>query len=113
MNIAWLLVLGAIIPLLDSTMVNIAIKHLSNDFSIGLDLIQGVISLIILMILKLSNFTPANIKAKFDFIGIILLGSSSAALIYGITKAAKSATLNNSTSIAYAVAGGFRKVSVC
>lgn len=229
MNIAWILVLGAIMPLLDSTMVNITIKHLSNEFSIGLDLIQWVItgyvlamaisvplagwmvqqfngrwlmiganilflaasvasgfswsinSLIIfrivqgfsaglimtlvttlaievagrermgrvmstvgipmilgpvlgpvigamivqflswryiffvnvpigilaiaLMILKLPDFTPANVKAKFDFIGIILLGAASAALIYGITKAAKSATFNNSTTIAYVVAG--------
>jgi MFS family permease len=44
MNIAWILVLGAVMPLLDSTMVNIAIKYLSNDFSIGLDLIQWVIT---------------------------------------------------------------------
>lgn len=229
MNIAWILVLGAIMPLLDSTMVNIAIKHLSNDFSIGLDLIQWVItgyvlamaisvplagwmvqrfngkwlmiganilflaasiasgfgwsiqSLIIfrviqgisagfimtlvttlcvetagrermgrlmstigiptvlgpilgpvigavivqflswryiffvnvpigilaisLMIWKLPDFTPANVKAKFDFIGIILLGASSAALIYGITKAAKNTTFSNSTTIGYVAAG--------
>lgn len=229
MNIAWILVLGAIMPLLDSTMVNIAIKHLSNDFSIGLDLIQWVITgyvlsmaisvplvgwavqrfngkwlmtganivflaasiasgfswninsliifrivqgfgagfimtlvttlcveiagrdrmgrmmstvgipmilgpilgpvigavivqfmswryiffvnvpigiiAIVLMILKLPDFTPVNTKAKFDFIGIILLGASSAALIYGITKAAKNATFNNSTTIGYVAAG--------
>jgi EmrB/QacA subfamily drug resistance transporter len=229
MNIAWILVLGAVMPLLDSTMVNIAIKHLSSDFSIGLDLIQWVItgyvlsmaitvplagwmvqrfngkwlmiganivflaasiasgfsgsiqSLIIfriiqgsgagiivtlvttlcveiagrermgrmmstigiptvlgpilgpvigavivqtlswryiffvnipigilaitLMILKLPDFTPANMKAKFDSIGILLLGASSAALIYGITKAAKNATFNNSATIGYVVAG--------
>ena len=229
MNIAWILVLGAVMPLLDSTMVNIAIKHLSNDFGIGLDLIQWVItgyalsmaisvplagwmvqrfngkwlmiganivflaasiasgfsgninSLIIfrivqgfsvgfimtlvttlcvevagrermgrmmsavgipavlgpilgpvigavivqflswrciffvnipigilaitLMILKLPNFTPARIKAKFDFVGIILLGAGSAALIYGITKAAKNATFNNSATIGYVAAG--------
>ncbi|TCL59823.1 EmrB/QacA subfamily drug resistance transporter [Kineothrix alysoides] len=229
MNIAWILVLGAVMPLLDSTMVNIAIKHLSNDFSIGLELIQWVItgyvlsmaisvplagwmvqrfngkrlmiganivflaasiasgfswsihSLIIfrivqgfsagfimtlvttlcveiagrermgrlmstigiptvlgpilgpvigavivqflswryiffvnipigilaiaLMILKLPDFTPTNKKVKFDFIGIILLGASSAALIYGITKAAKNATFNNSTTIGFVIAG--------
>lgn len=229
MNIAWILVLGAVMPLLDSTMVNIAIKHLSNDFGIGLDLIQWVItgyalsmaisvplagwmvqrfngkwlmiganivflaasiasgfsgninSLIIfrivqgfsagfimtlvttlcvevagrermgrmmsavgipavlgpilgpvigavivqflswryiffvnipigilaitLMILKLPNFTPAKIKAKFDLVGIILLGAGSAALIYGITKAAKNATFNNSATIGYVAAG--------
>ena len=235
MNAAWILVLGAIMPLLDSTMVNIAIKHLSSDFSIGLDLIQWVItgyvlamaisvpvvgsmvqrfngkwlmiganilflatstaagfswnihSLIIfrvvqgisagfimtlvttltvevagrermgrlmstvglpmvlgpilgpvigavivqflswryiffvnvpigilaitLMILKLPNFTPANIKAKFNFIGILLLGAASAALIYGITKAAKSASFNNSTTIAF-IAVGFAILAI-
>ncbi len=229
LNIAWILVFGAMMPLLDSTMVNIAIKHLSSDFSIGLELIQWVItgfvlamaisvplvgwavqrfngkwlmiganilflaasiasgfswsinSLIIfrvvqgfsagfimtlvtalgievagrdrmgrmmstvgipmllgpifgpvigavivqflswryiffvnipigmiaiaLMIWKLPNFTPANLKAKFDFIGIILLGTASAALIYGITNAAKSAAFNNGTTIAFVVAG--------
>ncbi len=229
MNIAWILVLGAVMPLLDSTMVNIAIKHLSNDFSIGLDLIQWVITgyvlsmaisvplagwmvqrfngkwlmiganigflaasiasgfsgsihsliifriiqgfgagfivtlvttlcveiagkdrmgrmmsaigiptvlgpilgpvigavivqflswryiffvnipigilAVILMTLKLPDFTPANMKAGFDFIGIILLGASSAALIYGITKAAKSAAFNNNATIGYVVAG--------
>ena len=229
MNIAWILVFGAIMPMLDSTMVNIAIKHLSADFSLGLDLIQWVITgyvlsmaisvpltgwmaqrfngkwltiganivflaasiasgfsgsiylliifrivqgfsagfistlvsilivevagrermgrlmsaiaipsvlgpilgpvigavivqylswrfiffvnipigiiTITLMILKLPNFTPANVKAKFDFIGITLLGASSAALIYGIAQAAKTATFNNSTTIGYIVAG--------
>ncbi|MDR1971638.1 MAG: DHA2 family efflux MFS transporter permease subunit [Treponema sp.] len=229
MNIAWILVLGAVMPLLDSTMVNIAIKHLSNDFFIGLDLVQWVITgyvlamaisvpfvgwmvkrfngkwlmvdanllflaasiaagfsgnilmliifriiqgicagfivtlvsalcahiagqdrmgrmmstigiptvlgpilgpvfgalivqflswryiffinipigifVITLMILKLPDFTPADRKAKFDFIGIILLGASSAALIYGIAKAATSAAFNNSATIGFVVAG--------
>ncbi len=229
MNIAWILVLGAVMPLLDSTMVNIAIKHLSNDFSIGLDLIQWVITgyvlsmaisvplagwtvqrfngkwlmtganivflaasiasglswsvysmiafrivqgfsagfimtlvttlcveiagrermgrlmstigiptvlgpilgpvigavivqflswryiffvnipigilAIALMILKLPDFTPANRKAKFDFMGITLLGASSSALIYGISKAAKNAAFSNSTTIGFVVAG--------
>lgn len=229
MNMAWILVLGAIMPLFDSTMVNIAIKHLSNDFSTGLDSIQWVITgyvlamaisvpfvgwivqrfngkwlmiganmlflaasitsglswsinalivfrivqgissgfimtlvttlcievagservgrlmstvgipmvlgpilgpvigavivqflswryiffvnvpigilAIVLMILKLPNFTPVNRKAKFDFFGILLLGASSAVLIYGITRAAKNAAFNNSTTISCIVAG--------
>lgn len=229
MNIAWILVLGAIMPLLDSTMVNIAVKHLSSDFGVGLDLIQWVITgyvlamavsvplagwmvqrlngkllmvganilflvasitsgfsnsinsliayrivqgisagfimtlvvtlcvetagsermgrlisaisipmvlgpilgpvvgavivqflswryiffvnipvgiiAVILMILKLPGYIPANPKAKFDLIGIILLGSSSATLIYGITKAARSAAFNNSTTVGYVVTG--------
>ncbi len=229
MNIVWILVLGAIMPLLNSTMVNIAIKHLSNDFSTGLDSIQWIITgyvlamavsvplvgwmvqrfngkwlmisanivflvtsissglcwninfliisrivqgfsagfimtlvttlaievagnermgrvmstvgipiilgpifgpvigalivqflswryiffinipvgilAIILMILKLPDFTPANVNAKFDFIGIALLGISSASLIYGITQASKKSTFNNSKTITYVVAG--------
>jgi EmrB/QacA subfamily drug resistance transporter len=229
MNIAWILVLGAIMPLLDSTMVNIAIKHLSYDFCTGLDSIQWVISgyvlsmaisvplagwmvqrfngkwlmisanilfltasiasgfswsinsmiifriiqgisagfimtlvitlgievagrdrmgrmmstigipmvlgpilgpvigavivqflswryiffvnipigilAITLMIIKLPNFTPVNRKAKFDFIGITLLGASSATLIYGIAKAAKNTTFNNIVTITYVASG--------
>ncbi len=229
MNTAWILVLGAIMPILDSTMVNIAINHLSKDFSSGLDLIQWVITgyvlamaisvplvgwavqrfngkwlmiganvlflaasiacgfsgsigsmiiyriiqgfsagfimtlvttlaievagrermgrvmstvgipiilgpifgpvigafivqflswryiffvnipigiiAVVLMILKLPNFKPSNVKAKFDFIGILLLGASSSALIYGITKAAKKATFHNSLTIGYVIAG--------
>jgi EmrB/QacA subfamily drug resistance transporter len=229
MNIAWILVFGAIMAILDSTMVNIAINHLSNDFSTGLDSIQWVITdyvlsmaisvpfagwtvqrfngkwlmiganvlfvaasvasglswsinsmivfrivqgfsagfimtlvstlcievagkdrmgrvmsavgipmvlgpilgpvigavivqfmswryiffvnapigiiAIVLMVMKLPDFAPINIKAKFDFIGIILLGASSATLIYGITKAAKTGRFNNSASIGYIAAG--------
>lgn len=228
-NIAWILVLGTMMPLFDSTMVNIAIKSLSNSFGSGLDLIQWVITgyvlsmavsvplagwavqcfngkwlmiganavflatsiasglswnihsliifrivqgfsagfimtlvttlcvdvaggdrmgqmmstvgiplilgpilgpvigavilqflswryiffvnipigilAIVLMVLKLPNFTPVNIKARFDFIGIVLLSASSASLIYGISKSAKRATFNNRTTIAYVVAG--------
>jgi EmrB/QacA subfamily drug resistance transporter len=229
MNVAWILVLGAVMPLLDSTMVNIAVKHLSNDFGVGLELIQWVITgyvlamaisvpfagwavqrfngkclmiganilflvasiasgfsrginllivsrilqgisagfimtlvvalcvetagsermgrlmstigipmvlgpiigpvigavilqlltwrhiffvnipigvlAIILMVLRLPDFTPADIKERFDFIGIFLLSFSSASLIYGISKAAKSATFNNSITISYVVYG--------
>lgn len=229
MNVAWILVLGAIMPLLDSTMVNIAINHLSQDFRIGLDSVQwaitgyvlamaiavplagwaalrfngkwlmvgangvflatsigaglsGSIQALILfrivqglsagfimtllttlvvqiagsermgrmmstvgipmvlgpilgpvigalivqfyswryiflinipigliaiafMVLKLPNFTPVNPKAKSDFTGILLLGGSSAALIYGISKAAKSAVLINGATMGYVMAG--------
>ena len=44
MNVAWILVLGAIMPLLDSTMVNIAIQDLSVDFNVGLGFIQWAIT---------------------------------------------------------------------
>lgn len=229
MNVAWILVLGAIMPLLDSTMVNIAINHLTQDFGIGLDSVQWAITgyvlamaiavplagwaalrfngkwlmigangvflatsvgaglsgniqvlilfrivqglsagfimtllttlavqiagsermgrmmstvgipmilgpilgpvigallvqfyswryiflinipigliAIALMILKLPAFTPVNPKAKSDFTGIFLLGGSSAALIYGISKAAKNTVLTNGTTLGYVMAG--------
>jgi EmrB/QacA subfamily drug resistance transporter len=228
-NAAWILVLGAIMPMLDSTMVNIAINHLAKDFNTGLDSIQwvttgyvlataifvpitgwavqrfngkwlvimaniifligsilsglswdvtsmivfriiqgaaagmimplmstllaqiagpkymgrvisiigipvvlgpilgpvigamiiqnfswrwifyvnvpvGIIALFFL-ITKMPNFTPVNKKAKFDFIGIILLAIASSTLIYGITQAAKDATFNNSATIGFVIAG--------
>ncbi|MDR0847065.1 MAG: multidrug efflux MFS transporter [Lactobacillales bacterium] len=229
MNAAWILVLGAIMPMLDSTMVNIAINHLSRDFGASLSAIQWVITgyvlsiaitvpiagwaaqkfngkflmiganviflicsiacglswsipsmvffrvvqgigagiimtlvmtliveiagqgymgrlisviglptmlgpilgpvigaliiqfvswrwlffvnvpvgiiAIIMMAWKLPNFVPSNVKAKFDFIGITLLGAASASLIYGITEAAKDHTFNNSSTITFVIAG--------
>ncbi|OQM46842.1 MFS transporter [Anoxybacillus sp. UARK-01] len=43
-NIALLLVLGAIAPMLDSTMVNIAVNDLEKDFHSSLDTIQWVVT---------------------------------------------------------------------
>jgi len=233
-NTGWILVLGALMPMLDSTMVNIAINHLSHDFNTGLDSIQwvttgyvlataiavpiagwaiqrfdgknlviganvlfllgsilsglswnidamiifrivqgaaagfilplmstlmaqiagpqymgrlmsiigipivlgpilgpvvgaiiiqsvswrwiffvnvpvGVIA-IALMMWKLQHFTPVNPQAKFDFVGITLLGIISATLIYGITDAAKNATFNNGATIGFTIAGIFSLV---
>jgi Major Facilitator Superfamily. len=43
-KIALVLVLGAIAPMLDSTMVNIALNDFSKDFHTSLDTIQWVIT---------------------------------------------------------------------
>lgn len=43
-NQAWIIVLGAIAPLLDSTMVNIALDHLARSFNTGLDTVQWVVT---------------------------------------------------------------------
>ncbi|GFH40085.1 MDR family MFS transporter [Lactococcus insecticola] len=43
-NTAWILVIGAIMPMLDSTMVNISIEKLNQDFATSLSTIQWVIT---------------------------------------------------------------------
>lgn len=91
-------------PILGPVIGAVIVQFLSWRYIFFVNVPIGILA-ITLMILKLPDFTPANIKAKFDYIGIILLGTASAALIYGISKAAKNATFNNSTTIAYVVAG--------
>lgn len=44
LNQAWIIVLGAIAPMLDSTMVNIAVNHLSKSFHAGLSTVQWVVT---------------------------------------------------------------------
>ncbi len=56
-NQAWIIVLGAIAPLLDSTMVNIAINHLSRDFSTGLSTVQWVVTGYLLAMVVAVPFT--------------------------------------------------------
>ncbi|MGL5687345.1 MAG: MFS transporter, partial [Weissella cibaria] len=43
-NMAWVLVLGAFAPMLDATMVNIAVNDLARDFGASLSTIQWVIT---------------------------------------------------------------------
>lgn len=52
-----------------------------------------------LMIRTLPRFEPFNRKSKLDIFGILDLSAMSAALIYGITKAADHATFKNSESL--------------
>ena len=91
-------------PILGPVIGAVIVQFLSWRCIFFVNIPIGILA-ITLMILKLPNFTPAKIKAKFDLVGIILLGAGSAALIYGITKAAKNATFNNSATIGYVAAG--------
>lgn len=52
-----------------------------------------------LMMRTLPNFEPFNRKSKLDIFGILDLSAMSAALIYGVTKAADHATFKNSESL--------------
>lgn len=54
-----------------------------------------------LMMRTLPAFEPFNRESKLDIFGILDLSAMSAALIYGITKAADHATFNNSESLTW------------
>ncbi|MDF9843682.1 MFS family permease [Paenibacillus sp. PastF-1] len=58
-----------------------------------------------LMMKKIPDFEPFNKESKLDLFGIIVLSSMSAALIYGITKAADHASFNNRETILWAGIG--------
>ncbi|MGX7126232.1 MDR family MFS transporter [Enterococcus viikkiensis] len=58
-----------------------------------------------LMLRTLPSFTPFNRESKLDIFGILDLSVMSAALIYGITKAADYATFNNSESLIWTGVG--------
>lgn len=58
-----------------------------------------------LMLRTLPSFIPFNRESKLDIFGILDLSVMSAALIYGITKAADHATFNNSESLIWTGVG--------
>lgn len=55
--------------------------------------------------LKLPATSPKNPNAKFDWLGVTLLASGSAAIIYGIVKASAKANFGNSITLTYVSAG--------
>ncbi|GGH80754.1 EmrB/QacA subfamily drug resistance transporter [Pullulanibacillus pueri] len=69
---AWAIALGAIAPMLDSTMVNIAIHQLSKDFNTTLDTIQWSITgyvLALAMAIPVSGWLMNKFNGKTIFIG--------------------------------------------
>ncbi|MFT9029865.1 MAG: MDR family MFS transporter [Leuconostoc pseudomesenteroides] len=71
-KIAWILVLGALAPMLDSTMANIAVNHLASDFKSGIDLIQWVITGYVLSMAVAVPFT-GWLTNRFDGKKIFIL----------------------------------------
>lgn len=75
-NIAWILVAGGIMPMLDATMVNIAVKHLSSDFNASLSLIQWVITGYVLatgIAVPIAGWLVQRFNGKWIFFGANLL----------------------------------------
>lgn len=73
---AWAIALGAIAPLLDSTMVNIAIDQLTHDFNTNLTIIQWAITgyiLALAMAVPISGWLMNKFNSKKIFIGAVIL----------------------------------------
>lgn len=71
---AWAIALGAIAPMLDSTMVNIAIDILNKDFHTTLDIIQWAITgyvLALAMAVPVSGWLMNHFNGKKIFIGAV------------------------------------------
>ncbi|GIN58260.1 hypothetical protein J8TS2_25790 [Lederbergia ruris] len=66
---AWAIALGAITPMLASTMVNIAIDKLMNDFNTTLDTVQCYITG---YVLALAIAVPVSSDGKKIFVGTVI-----------------------------------------
>ncbi|KKB25233.1 MFS transporter [Staphylococcus carnosus] len=84
---AWAIALGAIAPMLDSTMINIAINHLIKDFHSSLNIIQWAITgymLALAMAVPVSGWLMNRFNSKAVFINAtVIFGIIS--LIIGIS----------------------------
>lgn len=82
-NQAWIIVLGAIAPMLDSTMVNIALDHLAKAFNTGLNTVQWVVTGYLLAMMVAVPFT-GWLNQKFGGKTVFLI----AEVLFGVTSLA-------------------------
>ena len=101
-NQAWIIVLGAIAPLLDSTMVNIAINHLARDFNTSLSTVQWVVTGYLLAMVVAVPFTgwlSQRFGGKVVFLG--------AEVLFGIMSLCAALSWNIDSLIAFRLIQGF------
>lgn len=80
MTAAWAITLGAIAPMLDSTMVNIAIKQLNQTFNTTIDIVQWGITgyvLALAVIIPIAGWLINQFDGKYVYI--------SASILFGLT----------------------------
>lgn len=76
MTAAWAIVLGAIAPMLDSTMINIAIKQLNQTFQTSLNVVQWGITGYILALaiaVPIAGWLMNRFNGKYIFVGASLV----------------------------------------
>ncbi|WP_416723609.1 MDR family MFS transporter [Bacillus stercoris] len=99
---AWAIALGAIAPMLDSTMVNIAIDKLNKDFSTTLDTIQWSITgyvLALAIAVPVSGWLMNKFNGKKILIGAVIA--------FGVTSVFAGVSWNISSFILFRLLQGF------
>ncbi|ANS74406.1 MFS transporter [Paenibacillus yonginensis] len=99
---AWAIALGAIAPMLDSTMVNIAVDKLNKDFNTTLSTIQWAITgyvLALAMAVPLSGWLMNKFNGKKVFIGAVIA--------FGVTSVFAGLSWNVSSFILFRLLQGF------
>ncbi|MFV0559454.1 MAG: DHA2 family efflux MFS transporter permease subunit [Enterococcus sp.] len=102
MAAAWAIALGAIAPMLDSTMLTIAIKQLTLEFDASLDLIQWGITgyvLALAMAVPVAGWLMNRWNGKKIFLGAVLL--------FGITSILTGISWNSTSFILFRFVQGF------
>lgn len=101
MTAAWAIALGAIAPMLDSTMINIAIKQLNQTFKTTLDTVQWGITgytLALAMIIPVAGWLINQFNGKHVFIG--------ASLLFGLTSVLAGISWNVESFIIFRIIQG-------
>lgn len=99
---AWAIALGAIAPMLDSTMVNIAVDKLTKDFGTTLDIIQWAITgyvLALAIAVPIAGWLMNKFNGKKIFIGAVI--------VFGITSVLAGISWNVSSFIVFRLLQGF------
>lgn len=102
LSAAWAIALGAIAPMLDSTMVNIAIDQLTKTFQTDLAMIQWAITGYILamaMAVPIAGWLMNHFNGKKIFIGAVIL--------FGITSILAGISWNVTSFIVFRLLQGF------
>ncbi|NLS87557.1 DHA2 family efflux MFS transporter permease subunit [Bacillus subtilis] len=102
LSAAWAIALGAIAPMLDSTMVNIAIDKLNKDFSTTLDTIQWSITgyvLALAIAVPVSGWLMNKFNGKKILIGAVIA--------FGVTSVFAGVSWNISSFILFRLLQGF------
>ncbi|MGX6428282.1 MDR family MFS transporter [Levilactobacillus yonginensis] len=102
LNQAWIIVLGAIAPLLDSTMVNIALNHLVKSFNTSLSTVQWVVTGYLLAMVVAVPFT-GWLTDKFGGKNVFL----AAELLFGIMSLAAGLSGSINVLIGFRFVQGF------
>ncbi|UDI78023.1 multidrug efflux MFS transporter [Staphylococcus taiwanensis] len=101
MTAAWAIALGAIAPMLDSTMINIAIKQLNDTFNTTLDTVQWGITgyiLALALIIPVAGWLINQFNGKRIFIG--------ASILFGLTSVLAGISWNVESFILFRIIQG-------